>query len=72
MTATRVLLLLYYCCCYVNKQAGANEFISKLPQGYDTLVGEGATALSGGTLTYYITTHTSHKPHTHMSVYMYA
>eukprot|EP00953_Heterococcus_sp_UTEX-ZZ885_P037321 19180-Heterococcus_DN1.PRE.1 len=33
---------------YAATEAGANEFISKLPQGYDTLVGEGATALSGG------------------------
>lgn len=30
------------------KRARCDEFISKLPQGYDTIVGEGGSALSGG------------------------
>lgn len=30
------------------KAAGAHEFISRLPAGYDTLIGEGARSLSGG------------------------
>lgn len=32
----------------VAKFAGAHEFISELPEGYDTLVGEHGTGLSGG------------------------
>jgi len=30
------------------KLAGAHEFISAMPEGYDTPVGERGTALSGG------------------------
>lgn len=33
---------------YVSKIAGADNFISKLPQGYNTLVGERGSSLSGG------------------------
>ena len=33
---------------YAAKLAGATEFISELPQGYDTVVGEQGTGLSGG------------------------
>lgn len=32
----------------VAKQAGAHEFISELPEGYDTMVGEQGGSLSGG------------------------
>ncbi|MDD3325431.1 MAG: type I secretion system permease/ATPase [Sulfurospirillaceae bacterium] len=32
----------------VSKIAGAHEFISELPEGYDTLVGERGSSLSGG------------------------
>lgn len=32
----------------VSKIAGADEFISELPEGYDTLVGERGSSLSGG------------------------
>ena len=30
------------------KKACCNEFIMKLPNGYDTVIGEGGTSLSGG------------------------
>ncbi|WP_373071176.1 peptidase domain-containing ABC transporter [Sulfurimonas sp.] len=33
---------------HVSKMAGAHEFISELPEGYDTQVGERGAALSGG------------------------
>lgn len=33
---------------YAARLAGAEEFIQRLPQGYDTLIEEGATNLSGG------------------------
>jgi len=32
----------------VSKIAGAHEFISELPEGYDTFVGERGSSLSGG------------------------
>jgi len=32
----------------VSKMAGAHEFISQLPEGYDTMVGERGSTLSGG------------------------
>ena len=32
----------------VSKIAGAHDFISELPEGYDTMVGERGTGLSGG------------------------
>ncbi|MCR5702384.1 MAG: type I secretion system permease/ATPase [Lachnospiraceae bacterium] len=33
---------------HVSKIAGAHDFISELPEGYDTMVGERGTGLSGG------------------------